>query len=86
LSDVSYKEWFEIRHALLPLLVNFASEYAIRRVQVNQDGLKLNCTHQLLVYDDYILGGSIHTMKKNKEHTVVAHKEPGLEMLIRQSI
>jgi hypothetical protein len=35
--------------ALSPLLVNFAVEYAIRRVQVSRDGLKLNGTHQLVV-------------------------------------
>ena len=46
---------------LSPLLFNFALEYAIRRVQVIQERLKLNGTHQLLVYvDDVdILGGSV---------------------------
>jgi len=55
--------------ALSPMLFNFALEYAIRRVQVNQDGLKLNGTNQLLAYSDYvnILGGSIHTLKENAE-------------------
>jgi hypothetical protein len=50
------------------LLFNYAVEYAIRTAQVNQDGLKLNGTHQLLVYADVvnILGGHIHTIKKNK--------------------
>jgi len=44
--------------------------------------LKLNGIHQLLVYDDdvYILGGSVHTIKKNAEALLVARKETGLEV------
>ena len=63
--------------ALLPLFVTFALGYAIRRVQVNQDGLKLDGTRQLLVYADdvNILGGSVHTIKKNIQALVVASKE-----------
>ena len=34
---------------LLQMFFNYALEYVIRRVAVNQDGLKLNSTHQLLV-------------------------------------
>ena len=60
--------------SLSPLLFNFALECAIRRVHVNQIGLKLNGTHQLLVYADdvNILGGSEHTMKDNGEALIVA--------------
>jgi hypothetical protein len=50
---------------LSPFLYNYALEYAIRRVQVNQGGLKLNGTHQILVYayDVNILGGSIQQFR-----------------------
>jgi len=81
-------EMFPIRNglkqggALSPLLFNFALEYAIKRVQVNQDGLTLNGTHQLLVFADDVnmLGGSVHTVKENAEALVVATKEIGLEV------
>jgi len=72
---------------LSPVLFNFALEYAIRRVQVNQDGLKLNGTHQLLAYagDVNILGGSIHTLKENAEALVAATREIGLEASAEKS-
>ena len=65
-----------------PLLFNFAFECAVRRLRVNQDSLKLNGSHQLLVYADDVnrLGGSVHTLKKKAETLVVAHKETGLEV------
>ena len=65
------------RDTLSPLLFNFALEYAIRRVHVNQNGLILNGTHQLLVYADDVntLGESVHTVKKNAEALIVASKE-----------
>ena len=65
------------------MLFNSALEFAIRRVQVIQDGLKLNGTHQVLVYADdvNILGGSVHTIKENAEtFVVVASKETGQEV------
>jgi len=69
---------------LSPLLLNFALEYAIRSVQVNDDGLKLNGTFQLLVYADdvniHVLGGSVHTVNENAKALIVASKETGLEI------
>ena len=68
--------------ALSPMIFNFAFDYAIRRVQVNQDGLRLNGTHQLLAYADdvNILGGSIHILQENAETSVAATREIGLEV------
>ena len=82
-------EMFPIRNglkqgdAVSPLLFNFALEHTIKRVQVNQDGLKLNGTHQLLAYADdvNILGGSARTVKENAEALLVAAtKQIGLEI------
>jgi hypothetical protein len=67
--------------AVSPLLFTFTLEYAIRRVQVNQYGLKLNGTHQLLVnaVDVNISGGRVHTIKKSAETLAAASKEIRLE-------
>ena len=64
------------------MLFNFSLEYAIGRVQVHLDGLKLNGTHQLLVYADDVnmLGESVHSIRDNAESLVVASKEIGLEV------
>ena len=73
---------FKQGDALSPMFFNFALEYAIRRVQVNQDGLKVSGTHQILAYADdvNILGGSIHTLKESAEALVAATREIGLEV------
>jgi hypothetical protein len=65
-------ELFETR-----LIFHFALEYATWRVQVNQNGLKLNGTHQHLVYADdvNILGASVQSLKQNTKVFIIASKE-----------
>jgi hypothetical protein len=67
--------------ALSSLLFNFPLEYAIRKVQENQVGLKLNGTHQLLAYADDVnlLGDNIY-YKVKKEIVINSSKEVVLEI------
>jgi hypothetical protein len=73
--------------ALSPLLLNFALEYAIRKVQENHVGLKLKGTHQLLAYADYVnlLGDNIDTISKSTETLIDASKEVGQEVNIEKT-
>jgi hypothetical protein len=73
-------EGLKLEYALRPLLSNFSFEYTIREIQGNQDGLKLNGTHQILVYADNvnILGESLRNIKKNADAFLFAIKENGI--------
>jgi hypothetical protein len=70
------------RDALSPLLFNVALEYAIRKVEENQVGLKLNGTHQLLAYADDVnlLSDNIDTINKNTKTLIDASNEVNLEI------
>jgi hypothetical protein len=58
---------------LPPLLFNYALEYAIRMVQENRKGLKLNGTHHLCY------AGDVYIVRENTEALFGASKEAGLE-------
>jgi hypothetical protein len=70
LSDkLSTKNGLKHGDALLPVLLNFALEYAIQNVQTNQEGLKLNGTYQLSIYANHVnlLGEIMHIVKSSTE-------------------
>jgi hypothetical protein len=69
------------------LLFDFALEYAIRKVQENQAGLKLHGKDQLLAYADDInlLGDNICTVDQNTETSIDASKEVGLEINVEKT-
>jgi hypothetical protein len=73
--------------ALSPLPFNFASEYAIRKVQENQVGMKLNRAYQLLAYagDVNLLGDNIDTINTNTETSIDASMEIGLEVNVEKT-
>jgi hypothetical protein len=55
------------------VLLNLALEYAIRRVQENQDGLKFNGAHKLLSYADgvNIVGENVDTIRKKHRSSII---------------
>jgi hypothetical protein len=67
--DIYLSDAFPIKkgEAVSPFLFRCTLEYAIGKIHAHQEGLKLSGTHQLLVCADDInlLGGNIHTVKKN---------------------
>ena len=83
-----FSDLFFIRNDLNPTEVlslwvfRFALGYAIREVQENERGLKLNCTRHFLVYADDVntLDDTIHSIQKNTEAIIISSKEISLEL------
>jgi hypothetical protein len=85
--DAHFSDAFRIQNGLKqdvlsPLLFYLALECAIREVQGTKEGLELNETHQLLVYndDDNLLSENKNIIKKNRKALLDASKETGLDV------
>jgi phosphoribosylformylglycinamidine (FGAM) synthase-like amidotransferase family enzyme len=70
------------KEKFITFFFNFASEYAIRKVQENQEGLELNGIGQLPVYIDAVitLDGNINTIMKHTENVLDASNWVGMEV------
>jgi hypothetical protein len=62
------------------VLLNFALEYAIRKVQENQVGLKWNGEYQLLVFANDVNLANKNKIKKTTGILTDASKEVGLKV------
>jgi retron-type reverse transcriptase len=84
LSDTfPIKNGLKQRDTLSPLLFNYALGYAIRRVQANQEGLKLNGTYTSVsgyADDVNILGWRVCSIKKNAEDLLIPSTQIDLEV------
>ena len=55
----------------MPLPFNYTSEDAIKKVQDNQEGLKLNGMHQLPSTTLKLLGTNINTSSHTKQNSII---------------
>jgi hypothetical protein len=81
LSDVfTIRNGLKYDDVLYTLLFNFTFEYAIRKFQVNQDGLKLNGTHQFWFMLMMLYWAKAYVLQKTTEDLLDGSKEIGLEV------
>jgi hypothetical protein len=60
---ISYYELILIYVPIIPLLLNFALEHAIKKVQENKRGIGIEWVHRLLFYADDVNFYSVKTQK-----------------------
>jgi len=74
----------ELGNALHTVLPNFVLEYAIMKMQVNQEGMKLSDLNQILVYADNVVlfRQNMNTVQRNAEIILEGSKEIDLELNI----